>query len=56
MIKIGIKIISYKRPPLIAEISANHKGSFKRALKLVKLAAQSGLTTSCKLTILTQLL
>ena len=43
MIKIGNKIISHKRPPfLIAEISANHKGSFKRALKLVKLAAQSG--------------
>ena len=44
MIKIGNKIISHKRPPfLIAEISANHKGSFKRALKLVKLALSLGL-------------
>jgi pseudaminic acid synthase len=43
MIRIGNRIISHKRSPfLIAEISANHKGSFKRALKLIKLAAQSG--------------
>ena len=43
MIKIGDKIISSKKPPfLIAEISANHKGSFKRAVKLIKLAAKSG--------------
>ena len=44
MIKIGNKIISHKRPPfLIAEISANHKGSFKRALKLVKLLMEKAL-------------
>ena len=43
MIRIGDKIISQKKTPfLIAEISANHKGSLKRAINLVKLAAQSG--------------
>ncbi len=43
MIKIGNKIISKKKPPfLIAEISANHKGSFKRVIKLVRLAAKAG--------------
>ncbi len=43
MIRIGDKIISQKKTPfLIAEISANHKGSLNRAINLVKLAAQSG--------------
>lgn len=43
MIKIGRKKISIDSPPfLIAEISANHKGSLVRALKLVKLAADAG--------------
>ena len=43
MIKIGNKIISHRAPPfLIAEISANHKGSLKRAIKLIKLAALAG--------------
>ena len=43
MIRIGDKIISKKKPPfLIAEISANHKGSFKRAINLVRLAARAG--------------
>ena len=43
MIRIGDKIISQKTSPfLIAEISANHKGSLSRAINLIKLAAQSG--------------
>ena len=43
MIRIGDKIISQKTTPfLIAEISANHKGSLSRAINLIKLAAQSG--------------
>jgi len=43
MFKIGNKIISIKTPPfIIAEMSGNHNGSLKTALKIVDLAAQAG--------------
>ena len=43
MIKIKSKIISQKHKPfIIAELSGNHNGSLKNALKLVDLAAASG--------------
>lgn len=43
MFKIKSRIISsVNKPFIIAEMSANHDGSLKNALKLVKLAAKSG--------------
>jgi N-acetylneuraminate synthase len=43
MIKIGGRTLTDSKPPfLIAEISANHKKSLSRALKLVRMAAKSG--------------
>lgn len=41
--KIGKKILSpNSKPFIIAELSGNHKGSLKRALKIVEIAAKSG--------------
>ena len=43
--KIEKKIINLKNPPfIIAELSANHNGSLKNALKLVDHAAESGVS------------
>ena len=43
--KIDKKIINLKNPPfIIAELSANHNGSLKNALKLVDHAAESGVS------------
>ena len=43
MFKIKKKIISSdKRPFIIAEMSGNHNGSLKTALKIVDLAAKAG--------------
>ena len=41
--KIGKKLISNKsKTYFIADIAANHDGSYKRALKLIRLAAKAG--------------
>ena len=43
MIKINNRIISEKtKPYIIAELSANHNGSFKNAKNLIKKIAKSG--------------
>ena len=43
MIKIKSRLISSKHKPfVIAELSGNHNGSLSNALKLVDLAAKSG--------------
>ena len=43
MINIDGRALTDSKPPfLIAEISANHKKSLSRALKLVKMAAKAG--------------
>ena len=43
--KIDKKIINLKNPPfIIAELSANHNGSLKNALKFVDHAAESGVS------------
>lgn len=43
MISIGRRFLTENRPPfLVAEISANHKKSLSRALKLVRMAAKAG--------------
>mgnify|MGYP006099009069 CR=1 FL=1 len=42
-IKIGSRLIGASHPPfIIAEMSANHNGSFERALKIIKAAKESG--------------
>ena len=47
MFNIKSRIISNKSKPfIIAEMSANHNGSLKNALKLVDIAAKSGLMQS----------
>ena len=43
MFKIKKKIISREKPPfVIAEMSGNHNGSLKTALRIVDLAAKAG--------------
>ncbi len=43
--KIGKREIGLKKPPfIIAELSANHNGSYKKALKLLEHAAKSGVS------------
>ena len=42
MIKVGKIIISKKKTFIVAEMSANHNGSFSRALKIIKAAKRAG--------------